>query len=144
MRSVNKVILVGNVGAAPEIRSTQQGVRVAQVSLATSRRWKNAAGAEQEATQWHRLILWDKLADLAEKWIKKGSKLYVEGEIEYRQYTKQDNTVAYTTEIRVREISLLGDPVAAGRGAAQGDGGKGAPGYGDDVPQLDGDDDLPF
>lgn len=113
-RAVNKVILLGNVGADPEVRSTTTGTRVATVSLATSRQWKDGKGEKQEKTAWHRLICWNtpngqQLADIAEKYIRKGVKLYVEGEIEYRSWQDKDGATRYTTEITVRELVLLGD-----------------------------------
>src|SRR3989454_3002796 len=86
-RSLNKVMLIGNLGADPEVRSTNNGGRVANLSLATSRQWTGAGGERQEKTEWHRVICWNnkgaQLADLAEKYMKKGDKLYVEGRVEY-------------------------------------------------------------
>ena len=110
-RSLNKVILIGNLGADPEVRSTSNGSRVATLSLATSRRWKNQSGEQQEKTEWHRVILWNNkgssLADLAEKYCKKGDKLYVEGSIEYRSWQDREGQTRYTTEITAREVILL-------------------------------------
>jgi single-strand DNA-binding protein len=109
-RSLNKVTLLGNVGSDPEIRSVPSGSRVANFSLATSRRWNDRNGQQQEKTEWHRLVAWDKPYDLAgvvEKWVKKGDKLYVEGEIEYRTYEDKDGNTRYVTEVRAREIILL-------------------------------------
>lgn len=112
-RSVNKVTLIGNVGADPEVRTAQGGGKVATFSLATSTVWTNAAGAKQEATQWHRLVLWNtqrvQLADVAEKYVRKGDKLYVEGSIEYKQWQDRDGVTRYSTEIKVRELILLTD-----------------------------------
>ena len=111
-RSLNKVTLLGNLGSDPEIRTTANGGKVATLSLATSRKWTKD-GQSQEKTEWHRVILWDnakgaKLADLAEKYMRKGDKLYVEGQIEYRTWTDKDGEKRYTTEIVVREVILLG------------------------------------
>jgi single-strand DNA-binding protein len=110
-RSLNKATLLGNLGADPEIRSTSNGGRVATLSLATSRRWKNHAGEQQEKTEWHRVVLWNnkgaQLADLAEKYMKKGDKLYVEGQIEYRSWQDKEQVTKYTTEIVAREVILL-------------------------------------
>ena len=110
-RSLNKVILIGNLGADPEVRSTSNGSRVATLSLATSRRWKNQAGEQQEKTEWHRVILWNNkgstLADLAERYMKKGDKIYVEGSIEYRSWQDRGGQTRYTTEITAREVILL-------------------------------------
>jgi len=116
-RSLNKVILIGNLGADPEVRSTANGSRVATLSLATSRRWKNQAGEQQEKTEWHRVILWNNkgssLADVAERYCKKGDKIYVEGSIEYRSWQDREGQTRYTTEITARELILL-----SGRGDA--------------------------
>jgi single-strand DNA-binding protein len=136
-RSLNKVILIGNLGADPEVRSTSNGSRVATLSLATSRQWKNQAGEKQEKTEWHRVVLWNNkgstLADIAERYCKKGDKVYVEGSIEYRSWQDREGQTRYTTEITARELILLsgkGDGsesfsaankvAAAGGGAAPG------------------------
>jgi len=90
-RSLNKVTLIGNLGNDPEVRSTTGGNRVATFSLATSRSWNDASGTKQEKTEWHRCVVWNtknsQLADIVERYVKKGDKLYVEGRIEYRQWT---------------------------------------------------------
>jgi single-strand DNA-binding protein len=116
-RSLNKVTLIGNLGNDPEVRSTPNGSRVASFSLATSRQWTGQAGDKQEKTEWHRCVAWNSkgagLADLLEKYVHKGDKLYVEGRIEYRQYQDKENQTKYITEINVRELILLG-----GRGGA--------------------------
>lgn len=164
-KSLNKVILIGNLGADPEVRSTTNGGRVATLSLATSRQWKGADGQKQEKTQWHRVICWNnktgaQLADVAERFCKKGEKLYIEGEIEYRSWQDKEGQTRYTTEITARELILLG-----GKDGGSGDSGGGswsgarasapaakAPAAGkkdesfDDFPDaLDAeDDDLPF
>ena len=120
-RSLNKVTLIGNLGNDPEIRSTTGGNRVATFSLATSRTWNDASGAKQEKTEWHRCVVWNskgsQLADIVEKYVKKGDKLYVEGRIEYRQWQDKDGQTRYSTEINVRELIMLG----GGRGAGGGD-----------------------
>ncbi len=125
-RSLNKVTLIGNLGNDPEIRSTTNGSRVASFSLATSRQWTGQAGDKQEKTEWHKCIAWNSkgamLADLVEKYVKKGEKLYVEGRIEYRQWQDKEGQTRYTTEINVRELILLG-----GRGGAGGGDMDGAP-----------------
>lgn len=113
-RSLNKATLIGNVGQDPEVRSTQNGGRVATFSLATTRTWSGQSGDRQEKTEWHRCVAWNAgrgqgmgLADVVEKYVKKGDKLYVEGPIEYRQWQDKDNVTRYTTEIRVRELVML-------------------------------------
>jgi single-strand DNA-binding protein len=117
-RSLNKVTLIGNLGNDPEVRSTTGGNRVATFSLATSRSWNDASGTKQEKTEWHRCVVWNtkssQLADIVEKYVKKGDKLYVEGRIEYRQWQDKENQTRYSTEINVRELVMLG----GGRGAS--------------------------
>jgi single-strand DNA-binding protein len=107
-RSINKVILVGNVGRDPDVTTTAAGVKVARVSLATSRRVQRDGGFE-DRTEWHRLTLWDRLAELAEDYVRKGDRLYVEGRLEYDSYEKNGVTVP-TTEVQVRELVMLGSP----------------------------------
>lgn len=110
-RSLNKATLIGNLGSDPEIRSTPSGTRVATLSVATSRQWNNQAGERQEKTEWHRVVLWNNrgsgLADLAEKYLKKGDRIYVEGRIEYRTWEDREGNTRYTTEIIAREIIML-------------------------------------
>ncbi len=111
-RSLNKVTLIGNVGADPEVRSTSGGNRVATFSLATSRTWTGPSGDRQEKTEWHRCVVWNaknsSLADIVERYVKKGDKLFVEGRIEYRQWQDKENQTRYSTEINVRELIMLG------------------------------------
>jgi len=107
-RSLNKAMLIGNVGAEPEIRVTNSGVKVAKVSLATNRSWTDRSGQQQEKTEWHRLTLWDRLADIVEQYVHKGDRLYVEGSIEYSQSEDDQGHVRYFTDIRVREMVMLG------------------------------------
>jgi single-strand DNA-binding protein len=120
-RSLNKVTLIGNLGSDPEVRSTTGGNRVATFSLATSRSWNDASGNKQEKTEWHRCVVWNtknsQLADIVEKYVKKGDKLYVEGRIEYRQWQDKENQTRYSTEINVRELIMLG----GARGSSGGD-----------------------
>jgi len=110
-RSLNRVTLIGNLGADPEVRSTSNGSRVATLSVATSRQWKNQAGEKQEKTEWHRVVLWNtkfsNLADIAERYCKKGDKVYVEGSIEYRSWQDREGQTRYTTEINAKELILL-------------------------------------
>jgi single-strand DNA-binding protein len=156
-RSLNKVILIGNLGADPEVRSTSNGSRVATLSLATSRRWKNQSGEQQEKTEWHRVILWNNkgssLADLAERYCKKGDKIYIEGSIEYRSWQDREGQTRYTTEITAREVILLSGKsdgsesfTPANKVAAAAAAPKGKDQSFEDFPEaLDSeDDDLPF
>lgn len=109
MASVNKVILVGNCGKDPEVRYLPSGGAVAQISLATtSKRKDKTSGETIEDTQWHRLVLYERLAEIAGEYIKKGSPIYVEGRLKYGKYTGQDGVERYTTDIVVTELQLLG------------------------------------
>jgi single-strand DNA-binding protein len=107
-RSINKVILVGNIGRDPDVQTTAAGTRVAHVSLATSRRVPVDGGFE-DRTEWHRLTMWDRLAQVAEEYVRKGDRVYVEGRIEYDSYEKNGVTVP-TAEVQVRELVMLGGP----------------------------------
>ncbi len=110
-RSVNKVILVGNAGRDPDVQTTAGGTKVAHVSLATTRRFPRNGNME-ERTEWHRLTLWDRLAQVAEDYVRKGDRLYIEGQMEYDTYEKNGVTIP-TAQVRVRELVMLGSP--AGR-----------------------------
>lgn len=107
-RSLNKVQIIGNLGADPEMRSTTTGVRLAKLRIATSRRWNDRQGQQQEKTEWHSVTCWDKLAEICERYLKRGSQVYVEGSIEYSQVEGQDGQTRYYTEIRARELIMLG------------------------------------
>jgi single-strand DNA-binding protein len=128
---VNKVILVGNLGRDPEIRSTQDGTRVANLSLATSESWRDKnTGERREKTEWHRVVIFnDRLVDVAEKYLRKGSKIYIEGQLQTRKWTDQSGQEKYTTEVVLQrfrgELTML-DTRSAG-GAEPG-------GYGDPIP----------
>ncbi len=99
--SVNKVILIGNLGRDPEIRSTQDGTRVANLSLATSERWTDkSSGERREKTEWHRVVIFDdRLVEVVEKYLRKGSKVYLEGQLQTRKWTDQSGQEKYTTEV---------------------------------------------
>lgn len=150
-RSLNKVMLIGNVGSDPEVRSTASGTRLAKMSLATNRQWTNKDGSEQEKTEWHRLKVWGKLADVVERYVKKGDRLYVEGRIEYSE-SESDGQKKYWTDVNVLEMVMLGGQgggaggegggFAGGRGGRTGDGGSG--GSAPEPPLTEPDDDLPF
>jgi single-strand DNA-binding protein len=135
MAAVNKVILVGNLGADPEINSANNGTQVANLSLATSEQWTDKSGERQERTEWHRLVLWEKLADVAARFLKKGSQIYVEGKLQTRSWEDPNGQKKWTTEIRVFQLQMLGK-----REDAQ------APTGGAPVPVSDAvnNDDLPF
>lgn len=107
-RSINKVILVGNIGRDPDVQTTSTGAKVAHVSLATSRRYPRDGGIE-ERTEWHRLTLWDRLAQLAEDYVRKGDRVYIEGRMEYDSFERNGVTIP-TAEVHVRELVMLGAP----------------------------------
>src|SRR6056297_1257967 len=126
-RSLNKVMLIGNVGSDPEIRSTSSGARVGKVSLATNRSWQGRDGQTQEKTEWHRLTFFGRLADIVEQYVKKGDRLYVEGRIEYSQTQDDKGNTRYWTDVVVNEMVMLG---GGGPGGAGGDFGESDQGFG--------------
>ena len=135
----NKVILVGNLGDDPEVKTTPSGVQVANFSLATSEAWTDKDGERQERAEWHRLVLWRKLAEITGQYLNKGNKIYIEGKLQTRSWEDQNGQRRYTTEVVVDQLEMLGgdraseshtDPAPAP--ASSGGGG--------DTP----DDDLPF
>ena len=142
-RSLNKVMLIGNVGSEPEIRATASGGRVAKLSLATNRQWKDGSGQQQEKTEWHRLTFFGRLVDIVEQWVKKGDRLYAEGRVEYSQ-TEKDGQTRYWTDIVVSEMVMLGSTGAGGGGGGDGFGGGAAPNQAPSAPIAEPDDDLPF
>ncbi len=161
--SVNKVILVGNVGKDPEVRTTQDGSKIVNFSLATSETWNDrASGERKERTEWHRVVVFnERIADVVEKYVRKGKSVYVEGSLQTRKWTDQSGAEKYTTEVvigRFRgELTLLGGRDGGGAEAAEGGGyqsrerqparsggGGGAPSW--DAPRGGGDldDEIPF
>ncbi|WP_286844860.1 single-stranded DNA-binding protein, partial [Idiomarina sp. UBA4206] len=136
-RGVNKVILIGNLGADPEVRYTQNSTAIANLSIATSETWKDKqTGEPREQTEWHRCVAYRRLAEIAGEYLKKGSKVYVEGRLQTRKWTGQDNVERYTTEVVINEMQMLdsrGGPQGGPQGAApqgQGFGGQQSGGYG--------------
>lgn len=106
---INKVILIGNVGREPEVRALENGVKVARLSLATTERIYNRDTQQTtENTEWHTITLWGALADVVDKWVKKGSQLYIEGSIHTREWSDQSGAKRYSTEIKCKELKLLG------------------------------------
>lgn len=107
-RGVNKVILVGNLGADPDVRYTQNSTPIANLSIATSESWKDKqTGEPREQTEWHRCVAYRRLAEIAGDYLRKGSKVYVEGRLQTRKWTGQDNVERYTTEIVINEMQML-------------------------------------
>lgn len=145
-RSLNKVMLIGNAGAEPEIKVVGSGKKVAKVSLATNRVFTDRSGHQQDKTEWHRLTFWDRLADIVEQYVHKGDRLYVEGRIEYSQTEDDQGGVRYWTDIIVREMVMLGQTSGPGQsyesGAAARRPQPAGPGSGS--PFDSDDDDLPF
>lgn len=121
-RGINKVILVGNLGADPEVRYTQNSTAIANLSIATSEAWKDKqTGEPREVTEWHRCVAYRRLAEIAGEYLKKGSKVYVEGKLQTRKWTDQNNIERYTTEIVINELQMLDSrPNQGGYGGGQG------------------------
>jgi single-strand DNA-binding protein len=126
-RSLNKVMLIGNVGQDPEIRSTGKGTRVAKFSLATNRSWTDGSGQRQEKTEWHRCTAWAKLAEVIEQYVRKGQRIYVEGRIEYSQTQDDQGGTRYWTDIQVDQMIMLSG--GAGVGGEEGAGSFGGGGW---------------
>lgn len=164
-RGVNKVILVGNLGNDPEIRHTASGTAVANISIATSEVWKDKqTGQQQERTEWHRVVFFNRLAEIAGEYLRKGSKVYVEGSIRTQKWQDKEGQDRYTTEIVCNEMQMLdargagqggqasgGNPAYSGQQAAPQSGGPqpgaAAPSAGNAAPAADYanfDDDIPF
>lgn len=128
MASVNKVILVGNLGRDPEVRTFPNGDRVANVTIATTDRWKDKQSNEQrEITEWHRIVFHARLAEIVEQYLRKGAQIYVEGSLRTRKYTDKDGIEKYTTEIRADQMQMLGSRQGMGGPSGEEDGfGEGA------------------
>lgn len=117
MASVNKVILIGNLGRDPEVRYAPSGSAICNVTLATSRNWKDkTSGERQEETEWHRVVFYDRLAEIAGEYLKKGRPVYVEGRLKTRKWTDKDGVEKYTTEIVADQMQLLGSREGMGGG----------------------------
>ena len=108
MAGVNKVILIGNLGKDPEVRYLDSGVAVANFSVATTESYKNKEGERVSQTEWHNIVLWRGLAEVAEKWLKKGSSVYIEGKIRSRKWEDKEGNTRYTTEILADNMTMLG------------------------------------
>jgi single-strand DNA-binding protein len=148
---VNKVILVGNLGSDPEVRTTPGGQRVANFRLATSRQWTGQDGQRQEKTEWHSIVAWGKLADIVERYLTKGKQVYVEGRLETRSWQDKESQTRYKTEVICETMQMLGRPGEKNGDAsyegpsrasapdenyqpAAGGGGSGGSGSDDDLP----------
>ena len=111
--TVNKAILIGRLGADPELRYTPSGAAVVNFNIATDESWTDASGVKQERTEWHRIVAWRKLAEICGEYLKKGSRVYIEGQLQTRSWEGQDGVKRYTTEIVARDMQML-DTKAAG------------------------------
>ena len=141
MASVNKAILVGNLGADPEIRYTPSGTAVANFNLATHEQWTNKDGEKGERTEWHRIVAWGRLGEICGEYLKKGSPVYIEGRIQTRSWEDRDGNKRYTTEIVANTVQFLGGRIADDSYRQQG------PPVAEDSgppPQGPDDDDIPF
>ena len=167
-RGINKVILIGNLGADPEVRYTQNSTAIANLSIATSETWKDKqTGEPREQTEWHRCVAYRRLAEIAGEYLKKGSKVYVEGRLQTRKWQGQDGVERYTTEIVINDLQMLDGRPGSGQGGYQGGQSQGSQGGGQPqaarapqgggqrqappaqqpepfVPDQDFDDDIPF
>jgi single-strand DNA-binding protein len=121
MASVNKVIIVGNLGKDPEVRYMPSGSAICNVTVATTRQWKNKeSGEKQEETDWHRIVFFDRLAEIAGEYLKKGRSVYVEGRLRTRKWTDKEGKDQYTTEIVAMEMQMLGGREGGGQGGGGG------------------------
>ncbi len=157
-RGINKVILVGNLGRDPEVKNMPSGGAVTNVTIATSESWKDKqSGEQQERTEWHRVVFFNRLAEIAGEYLRKGRQVYIEGSLRTRKWQGQDGQDRYTTEIVASEMQMLGgrgDDMGGGGGGRPSGGGGGGGGYGGgdrqsgpppmSEPQMDPDDDIPF
>ncbi len=142
MAGVNKVILLGNLGKDPEIRTLESGTKLARISVATNDYFKNKSGETIERTEWHNVILWRQRADIAEKFLQKGSQVYIEGRLQTRQWDDKDGNKRYTTEIIADVLNMVGGkPSGSGADSKQAQGNDNLPESPDLPPEED---DLPF
>ena len=153
MAGVNKVIIVGNVGRDPEVRFTKAGTAVATFSVATSERFKDRDGQQQERTEWHRVVAWAQLADICGKYLRKGKQVYIEGRLQTRDWEDKDGHKRYTTEVIANQMQMLGrredgDSSGSSYGGDESYS-RGSAGGGDPLAQAPasggaGDDEIPF
>ena len=142
MSSLNKAMIIGRLGDDPELRQTQSNTSVATLSVATTERYKDRNGEQQEKTEWHRVVAWGKLADICDQYLKKGDLAYFEGPIETNKWTDKDGNDRYSTQVKALNMVMLG-----GNGSGGNSGGDGPQnsGSGTDLGDMDDmDDDLPF
>ena len=158
-RGVNKVILIGNSGADPELRYTPGGTAVSNFSIATNESWTDSSGERQERTEWHRIVVWGRLAEICNQYLRKGSKVYIEGKLQTRSWEGQDGLKRYTTEVVARDMQMLdtrgemdsmdgnyggGSPQGGGQSKPQSDASASDDTANPEPPPYAADDDLPF
>ena len=147
---INKVILIGNLGKDPEVRFTPGGQAVANFNIATSESWTDKnTGQKQERTEWHRIVVWGKLAELCGEYLKKGRQCYVEGRLQTREWVNKEGQKQYTTEVVANQVTFLGGRPEGAGAPAGGGGNRGRDDFGGPPPQDDpgpmpGGDDIPF
>jgi single-strand DNA-binding protein len=141
MSGINKVILVGRLGTDPEVKTVSGGNTVARLSLATSENWTDREGQRQERTEWHRVVVWGKLADLCGKYLTKGRQVYIEGRLQTRSWEDPQGQKRYTTEIVAQTVQFLGGNAGASTSAGNHDFG---PQEFASEPAFDGGDEIPF
>jgi single-strand DNA-binding protein len=158
MAGVNKAILVGNLGRDPELRTTPNGQSVVNFTLATSETWTDKSGERVERTEWHRIVVWGKQAEMCNQYLSKGRTVYIEGRIQTREWEDKDGNKRYTTEINANTVNFIGPrrsgggdsgggPSTGSSGSSTGAGGSGSKGdgpSGDAGPPMPTDDDIPF
>ena len=108
MAGINKVILIGNLGRDPELRHTTGGTPVANFTMATTERWTDQSGERQERTEWHKIVVWSKQAEIVNEYLREGKQVYVEGSLQTREWTDRDGNKLYTTEVKARTVQMLG------------------------------------
>jgi single-strand DNA-binding protein len=144
MRGVNKVILVGNLGRDPEVRYTKDGTAVANLNLATTETWNDGQGQRQERTEWHKVVAWGKLAEIAKEYLGKGKQVYIEGRLQTRSWEDKEGVKRYTTEIRADQMVMLGGRGGDGMSRESGPPTPEASDYGRPESFQATEDDVPF
>jgi single-strand DNA-binding protein len=146
MASINKVILIGNLGRDPELKYTQSGQAVCNFSIATTEKWKGKDGGMQEKTEWHRIVAWGKTGELCSQYLSKGRPVYIEGRLQTRDWEDKEGNKRQTTEINANTVQFLGGAPAGGGGAPAGGGARAAGSASEDpgFPPPTPDDDIPF